>query len=189
MLYNSFPYLTTPPTSPAISEDTARKWLRLETGVTDSDTDLIAMCVASAVATFERFTGLQVMEAGFTWMLDCFPLSIEKSPNVQNIIIEYKTDRTAADWTVLDAVNYQFYQEGLRQNSIQYGASTKLITPAIVQVKFKAGYASSGDIPADWLMPIRAMLAEVWDNRMDGLGDKMRFSEKLMMNYAILAVR
>lgn len=189
MLYNSFPYLTTPPTSPAISEEIARKWLRLETGVTDADTDVIEMCVASAVATFERFTGLQVMEGGFTWMLDFFPVSIEKAPNVQNIIIEYKTDRLATEWTVLDATKYQFYQEGFRQNCIYYGSDATALKPVIVRVKFKAGYTNSNEIPADWLMPIRAILAEVWDNRMDGLGDKMRFSEKLMMNYAIFAVR
>jgi hypothetical protein len=189
MLYNSFPYLTTPSSSPAISEDEARKWLRLETGVTDADSGLIQMCVTSAVGTFERFTGLQVMEADYTWMLGFFPVSIEKAPNIHDIVISYKLDKMDAGWTVLGADKYQFYQEGYRQNSIQYTSDTSLITPEIVKVTFKAGYDDASKIPPDWLMPIRAILAEVWDNRGDGVREKTSFSEKLMMNYAILAVR
>jgi hypothetical protein len=177
---------------PAISETDARKWLRLESlgsGVTDADSELIQMCVTSAVGTFERFTGLQIMEATYTWIVSCFPISIEKAPNVQNILIEYKTDKMATTWTTLDTTKYQFYQEGFRQNSIQYATDITTITPEIVKVTFKVGYDNANKIPADWLMPIRAILADVWDNRADGVREKISFSEKLMMNYAVLAVR
>jgi len=174
---------------PAISQEDARKWLRLETGVTDEDTGLINMCVASAVGTFERYTGFQLMEGTYTWMVGAFPINIEKAPNIQILSIEYKLDKMNAGWTGLNVEKYQFYQEGYRQNSIQYADDVMSIKPAIVKVIFKAGYDNASKIPADWLMPIRAILADVWDNRADGIKDKTSFSEKLMMNYAILAVR
>lgn len=189
MLYNTFPYLFVPPTAEAITEDTARKWLRLETGVTDSDSDMIKMCVDSAVKTFERVTMLQVMEATYQWVLPCFPDYIPYYVNIADIVIGYKEDKMATAWTPLDATKYQFYQQGYRQNALEYATDIQTISPQIVRVSFKTGYATATEIPADWLMPIRAILAEVWDNRMDGLADKTRLSEKLMANYAILAVR
>lgn len=188
MQYNSFPYLSVPPTAEAISEDTARKWLRLESGVTDSDTDIIKMCVDSAVDTVQKRTYIkQIMQADWEWIVDCLPVNIPVEPNVQDITIQYKALISDVAWTNVVTTDFIFFKTGEQSNEIKY--LIDLPTVAIVKVNFKLGYATAAEIPADYLRPIRAVLAKDFDDRTDGLGDRKTLSDKLLEQYAHYAIR
>lgn len=188
MKYNSFPYLSVPPTAEVISEDDARKWLRLDTGVTDLDTDIIKALVQSAVDNFQKRTYIkQLAEATWEWIVECFPVNIPIEPNIHDIVISYKTDLTDNAWTVLDNTKYQFFKTGECSNEIVYLETPP--TVARVKVVFKLGYANVADIPKDYFRPIRAVLGEDFDNRTDGLSDRKRLSERLIEQYAHNAVR
>ena len=188
MQYSSFPYRLTPPVLEAISETTARKWLRLETGVTDSDTETIEMLIRSAVDSFQQRTYIkQLMQADWEWMLNCLPVNIPVEPNIQNLTIKYKAVLTDLVWTDFDITKFMFQKTGERTNSINY--LIDLPSVAIVKVNFKLGFATASEIPPDYFRPIRAILSNDFDNRMDGLADKKNFSERLMEQYAHYAVR
>jgi len=188
MQYSTFPYRLTPPASEAISEATARKWLRLETGVTDSDTETITALIASAVDSFQQRTYIkQLMQAEWEWMLNCLPVNIPVEPNVQNLTIKYKAVLTDATWTDFDSAKFIFYKTGERTNTIDYLIDLPKV--AIVKVNFKLGFLTANEIPPDYFRPIRAILSNDFDNRMDGLGEKKNFSDKLMEQYAHYAVR
>lgn len=155
--------LVTPPSTPAVSLEAAKRWLSLN--VDDEDDDVADLVSAAEEAAWNY--GLSTCQATWRYALDCFPCVIHPPlyPLVSVTSVTYPD--TAGTTQTVSASVYSVYTDGHPGRiAPAYGKTwpASRTQPEAVKVTFVAGYAAAADIPQRVRQAIRIMVRHWYDN-------------------------
>lgn len=173
---NSLPFITEKYTHDIVTLEQARQWLRMDIPGYEEEDSVIEMAIESAISRVEEECNLSLGISEYTWTTQYLPCEIKDTFYVKSITsIEYKS---GSAYLTASENDYELIQISKRRSSILWGSGITYSADRM-RLKFKAGF-EEGEAPAIYLQIIRAMVAEQFDNRGDGVSEKKTLSDKLM---------
>jgi uncharacterized phiE125 gp8 family phage protein len=181
----TYPYIVQRAETYPISLQQANAWLGLDIPGFTADDAKVQYLILSACDAFEAYTGLNLHETAYEWVLDHYPTGI---PDVRLVSsVESIAYHNGAGYTnILAGTDYYTYRKSTYRMGIGYPSAAALPTlpdrPDAVCIRFTAGFGD-GTVPNDVLQAIRAKIREYYDNPGDGIAEKKTLSERLMDRY------
>lgn len=175
----TYPFILEKYVDEPVSLGEAREWLRMDVDGYEDEDNSIESALTAAIAKVEHDLDATLCVSTYQWNTWCFPCDFGGKNMVRELISISYHDGT--EYVVLPTNKYSLVRTGELRSKIYYGDNIPEISTSNfpVQVVFTAGY-ELGSIPENILQAVRALTAEFFDNRGDGVSEKRTLSDKLI---------
>ena len=159
---------TADPAETPFSVDEAKSWVRQLLSVDDSD---ITMLIKAVTADYESKTGEALVEAEYTWKLDCLPKGGILRPPMAPLVSVTSFSYVDQDGATQAFANSNFTVDttsmpgriALAYEKDWPDYRTGIINP--ITIVFRAGYNGAANVPKDAQPALRLLLAHWYKNR------------------------
>lgn len=180
---NQYTVLITAPTSPLISVDDMKLYLRVDS---DDEDNVIEALIEAATQAAQNFTRRQFKEAVYETILDCFAneIKLDNSPVKELTSIKYDSVSYAENATLDPSV----YEVELGTEPARISLRDGQLWPtlfnkkAAVRIRYKSGYTN---VPKAIIQAVQFMVADWYEKRQDGPRMMIQASERILTPYRV----